>query len=35
LDRFTIVMVKASLMWMLSGFIIGGLMMVDRVMPGM
>jgi hypothetical protein len=28
-------MVKASLVWMLSGFIIGGLMMVDRVMPGM
>jgi hypothetical protein len=27
-------MVRASLVWMLSGFIIGGLMMVDRVVPG-
>lgn len=34
MDRFTIVMVKASLAWMLAGFVIGGLMLVDRVMPG-
>lgn len=34
MDRFTIYMVKASLAWMLAGFIIGGLMMVDRVIPG-
>lgn len=34
MDRFTILMVKASLVWMLSGFVIGGLMMVDRVTPG-
>lgn len=27
-------MVKASLAWMLAGFVIGGLMMVDRVIPG-
>jgi len=27
-------MVKASLVWMLSGFLFGGLMMVDRVIPG-
>jgi hypothetical protein len=34
LDRFTIVMVKASMIWMLAGFTVGGLMMVDRVIPG-
>lgn len=34
MDRFTILMVKASLVWLLSGFIIGGLMMVDREIPG-
>lgn len=34
MDRFTIVMVKASLAWMLAGFVLGGLMMVDRVTPG-
>lgn len=34
MDRFTIVMVKSSLVWMLAGFIIGGLMLVDRVVPG-
>lgn len=27
-------MVKASLAWMLAGFVLGGLMMVDRVTPG-
>jgi hypothetical protein len=34
LDRFTIIMVKTSLAWLLSGFVLGGLMMVDRVVPG-
>lgn len=34
MDRFTIVMVKTSLLWLLSGFVLGGLMMVDRVVPG-
>ncbi len=27
-------MVKSSLVWMLAGFVIGGLMLVDRVVPG-
>lgn len=34
MDRFTILMVKASLAWLLAGFVIGGLMLVDRVTPG-
>lgn len=34
MDRLTIVMVRCSLVWLLSGFVIGGLMLVDRAMPG-
>jgi len=34
LDRFSIVTVRASLVWMLSGFVVGALMLVDREIPG-
>lgn len=34
MDRFTIFAVKTSLIWMLSGFVIGGLMLVDHLVPG-
>lgn len=34
MDRFTIIAVKTSLIWMLSGFVIGGLMLVDHMIPG-
>lgn len=33
-DRLTILMVKTSLVWMVSGFVIGALMLSDRVVPG-
>jgi len=33
-DRLTIVMVRCSLVWLLGGFVIGGLMLVDRAVPG-
>lgn len=34
MDRLTAVMVRISLGWLLSGFVIGGVMLVDRVVPG-
>ncbi len=34
MDRLTAVMVRLSLGWLLSGFVIGGAMLVDRVAPG-
>lgn len=34
MDRFTIIAVKTSLIWMLTGFVIGGLMLVDHLVPG-
>lgn len=34
MDRLTTVMVRLSLGWLLAGFIIGGLMLVDRIVPG-
>lgn len=34
MDRFTIFAVKTSLIWMLIGFVIGGLMLVDHMVPG-
>lgn len=34
MDRFTIYAVKTSLIWMLAGFVIGGLMLVDHMVPG-
>lgn len=34
MDRFSIVAVKTSLIWMLAGFVLGGLMLVDHFMPG-
>lgn len=34
MDRLTAVMVRLSLGWLLSGFIVGGVMLVDRVVPG-
>lgn len=34
MDRLTAVMVRLSLGWLLAGFIIGGLMLVDRIVPG-
>ncbi len=34
MDRFTIVAVKSSFCWMLVGFVLGGLMLVDHLVPG-
>ena len=34
MDRFTIIAVKTSFIWMLAGFVLGGLMMVDHMVPG-
>lgn len=34
MDRFSIIAVKTSLLWMLAGFVIGGLMLVDHRIPG-
>lgn len=34
MDRFSIVAVKASFMWMLAGITFGALMMVDHFVPG-
>lgn len=34
MDRLTAVMVRLSLGWLLSGFVIGALMLVDRAVPG-
>ena len=34
MDRFSIIAVKTSLIWMLTGFVIGGLMLVDHLVPG-
>lgn len=34
MDRISIVMVRAALAWLVLGFVIGGLMLVDRAIPG-
>lgn len=34
MDRLSIVMARCSLMWLLAGVVIGGLMLVDRGIPG-
>ena len=34
MDRLTIVMVRCSLGWLLAGVVLGGLMLVDRGIPG-
>lgn len=34
MDRLTIVMVKAALAWLVAGVVVGGLMLVDRAIPG-
>ena len=34
MDRLTTVMVRLSLGWLLTGFVVGGVMLVDRVVPG-
>lgn len=34
MDRLTSVMVRTSLVWLLSGSVLGGLMLVDRAVPG-
>lgn len=34
MDRLTVWMVKASFLWMVLGFVIGALMLTDRVAPG-
>lgn len=34
MDRLSIVMVRSSLIWLLAGVVIGGLMLVDRGIPG-
>jgi hypothetical protein len=34
MDRLTSIMVRASLVWLFSGAVLGGLMLVDRAVPG-
>jgi hypothetical protein len=34
MDRLSIIMVRAALLWLLLGIAIGGLMLVDRAVPG-
>jgi hypothetical protein len=34
MDRLSSIMVRISLLWLLAGFVIGGLMLTDRKMPG-
>ncbi len=34
MDRISIVMVRAALAWLVLGFVVGGLMLVDRAIPG-
>lgn len=34
MDRLSIVMVRCSLIWLLAGVVIGGLMLIDRGIPG-
>lgn len=34
MDRLTAIMVRASLLWLLAGVALGGLMLVDRAVPG-
>lgn len=34
MDRLSVWMVKSSLCWLLAGFAIGGLMLIDRAIPG-
>lgn len=34
MDRFSIVAVKASFIWMISGFFVGGLLITDHFIPG-
>ena len=34
MDRLSVLMVKSSLCWLLAGFVIGGLMLIDRAIPG-
>ncbi len=34
MDRLTAVMVRLSLGWLLAGFTVGGVMLVDRIVPG-
>ena len=34
MDRFSIVAVKTSLIWMITGIAMGGLMLVDHLIPG-
>ena len=34
MDRLSIIMVRCSLIWLLAGVVIGGLMLVDRAIPG-
>lgn len=34
MDRLTAVMVRASLLWLLAGVALGGLMLADRAIPG-
>lgn len=34
MDRLTVVMIRASLCWLVMGMCLGGLMLVDRAIPG-
>jgi hypothetical protein len=34
MDRISIVMVRAALAWLVLGIVVGGLMLVDRAIPG-
>ena len=34
MDRLSIIMVRVALIWLVLGFVVGGLMLVDRAVPG-
>lgn len=34
MDRLSIIMVRAALVWLMAGIVVGGLMLVDRAIPG-
>ena len=34
MDRLSIIMVRGALLWLLVGIVVGGLMLVDRAIPG-
>lgn len=34
MDRLSVIMVRSALLWLVAGIVVGGLMLVDRAIPG-